>query len=176
MGKPDALSRSAQHEVKDEDDNRDQVVLGPDRFRVLASLRGHATAGVDEDLLKRIRTCSEKDAEVTEALAKVQELGPRLLKKGLEEWNTENGLLLFRGKVYVPNDPVLRKELVRRHHDVPAAGHPGRAKTLELLSRNYWWPGMTKFVHEYVDTCDVDRKSTRLNSSHSGETRMPSSA
>lgn len=98
---------------------------------------------------------SEKNAKVTETLAKVQKLGPCLLKKGTEEWNTENGLLLFRGKFYVPNNSLLRKELVRWHHGVPVAGHPGRAKTLELLSCNYWWPGMTKFVNEYVDTCDV---------------------
>ena len=29
---------------------------------------------------------------------------------------------------------------------------------------------------EYVDRAQLDRKSTRLNSSHSGESRMPSSA
>lgn len=67
---------------------------------------------MDKDLLQCIRTCSEKDAEVTEALAKVQELGPRLLKKGIEEWNTENGLLLLWGKVYVFNNSLLQKELV----------------------------------------------------------------
>lgn len=159
MGKPNALSISKQHKVKDEDDNYDQVVLGSDGFRVLASLWGHTQAGTDNDLLQRIRTCSEKNAEVTEALAKVQELEPRLLKKGLKEWNTENGLLLFWRTVYVPNNSSLRKELVRWHHDVLAARYPGRAKTLELLSRNYWWPEMTKFVNEYVDTCDTCQRT-----------------
>ena len=110
---------------------------------------------VDRDLLQRIRSCSEKDTEVAEALSKVQELGPRLLQKGIEEWNTEQGLLLFRGKVYVPNDPQLRKELVQRHHDAPPAGHPGRAKTLELLSCNYWWPGITVDIKKYIQGCDI---------------------
>ena len=35
------------------------------------------------------------------------------------------------------------------------------------------WPGPRGL---YVDDRSVDRKSTRLNSSHSGESRMPSSA
>ena len=109
--------------------------------------------------MKRIRDCSTREAEVADALAKVQTLGPRKLREGLDEWNTEHGLLLFRGKVYVPNDPELRKELVAMHHDTPAAGHPGRYKTLELLSRNYWWPSMTKFVNEYVDTCDICQRT-----------------
>ena len=137
MGKSDTLTRQSQHEVKDNDDNHEQVVLPADRFRVLASQRGQASVVPDRDLLKRIRNCSEKDATVADALAKVHQLGPRQLRKGIEEWTTENGLLLFRGKVYVPKDLELRKELTCLHHDVPAAGHPGRYKTLELLSRNY---------------------------------------
>ena len=31
-------------------------------------------------------------------------------------------------------------------------------------------------IHDVVNTIISDRKSTRLNSSHSGESRMPSSA
>ena len=34
-------------------------------------------------------------------------LGPRRLTDGLQEWNLEDGLLLFKGKIYVPNDPAL---------------------------------------------------------------------
>ena len=134
MGKSDTLTRQSQHEVKDNDDNHEQVVLPADCFRVLASQRGQASVVPDRDLLKRIRNCSEKDATVADALAKVHQLGPRQLRKGIEEWTTENGLLLFRGKVYVPKDLELRKELTCLHHDVPAAGHPRRYKTLELLS------------------------------------------
>ena len=29
--------------------------------------------------------------------------GPREFKKSLEDWNFENGLLLYRGKVYIPH-------------------------------------------------------------------------
>jgi len=41
------------------------------------------------------------------------------------------------------------------HHDLPSAGHPGRWKTYELVSRNYWWSGMTIFVKKYVTGCDM---------------------
>ena len=34
-------------------------------------------------------------------------------------------------------------------------GHPGRWKTLELVMRNHWWPGIFKFVLSYVDGCDT---------------------
>ena len=34
--------------------------------------------------------------------------------------------MLKKGKVYVPKDEELRMEVIRLHHDVPAAGHGGR--------------------------------------------------
>ena len=71
-----------------------------------------------------------------------------------EEWSEEQGLVLFRGKVYVPKDIKLRLEIIKLHHDLPAAGHPGQWKTLELVSRNYWWPGITAQVKSYVSGCD----------------------
>ena len=59
MGKSDALTRQSLHEVKDNDDNLEQVVLAPERFKVLASQRGQASVVPDQGLLRRIRECSE---------------------------------------------------------------------------------------------------------------------
>ena len=42
-----------------------------------------------------------------------------------EEWQIEGDLVLKEGKVYVPKDEELRAEVIRLHHDVPAAGHRG---------------------------------------------------
>jgi len=43
-----------------------------------------------------------------------------------EEWRIEGDLVIKEGKIYVPKDMELRMELIRLHHDVPAAGHGGR--------------------------------------------------
>jgi len=40
-------------------------------------------------------------------------------------------------------------------HDSRLAGHSGRWKTLELVSQNYWWPQMSRYVGRYVSTCDM---------------------
>jgi len=40
-------------------------------------------------------------------------------------------------------------------HDTKVAGHPGRWKTLELVSRNYWWPQMSRYIGQYVSTCNL---------------------
>ncbi|KAF9800025.1 hypothetical protein IEO21_10452 [Rhodonia placenta] len=154
-GKADALSHRSDHQVSNEDDNTNEVVLKQEHFHIAATQRGHASVTVDQSLLKCIRECSEKDWAVAKALEKVQNLRPPRLQKGFEEWNAEQGLLLFRRMVYVPKNAELWRDIVKIHHDSLIAGHGGRAKTLELISRNYWWPGISKFVNEYVSTCDV---------------------
>jgi len=67
----------------------------------------------------------------------------------------EGDLVLKEGKVYVPKDEELRAEVIQLHHDVLAVGHEGRWKTVELVTRNYWWPGVTRDVGKYVEGCDA---------------------
>jgi len=68
-----------------------------------------------------------------------------------DEWIEEQGLILFRGKVYVPRDEELRKEITRLHHNTSISGHLGCWKMLELVMRNYWWPGISKYVLSHVN-------------------------
>lgn len=68
----------------------------------------------------------------------------------LAECNDVGGGLQYHGMYYVPAHPALRLHLVQEHHDLPAAGHPGRAKTLDFLSRNFYWPKMRQYVDQYV--------------------------
>ena len=49
----------------------------------------------------------------------------------------------------------LQRRIVSLCHDSRQSGHPGRWKTLELVSRNYWWPRMSWYVGGYVSTCDL---------------------
>jgi len=39
-----------------------------------------------------------------------------------------------------------------KEEPVVLAGRSGRWKTLELVSRNYWWPQMSRYVGRYVST------------------------
>ena len=45
---------------------------------------------------------------------------------------------------------TLREELIR---DVHGLGHLGMGKTLELMQRRYYWPGMTRDVKSYIKGC-----------------------
>jgi len=66
-----------------------------------------------------------------------------------------DGLLYFWGKIYVLDTSDLCCQIVTLSHDSRLAGHSRRWKTLELVSRNYWWPQMSRFVGRYISTCDM---------------------
>ena len=81
------------------------------------------------------------------------------------------GRLLYRGKFNVPAYGRLRLYLIQTHHEVPAAGHPGRSKTLELLSRNYHWPEMRQDVERFVRNCHICRQSKTSRHAPFGDLR-----
>ena len=58
-------------------------------------------------------------------------------------------LVLKERKLYVLKDKMLRTEIIQLHHDTPIAGHRGKWKMTELVTRNYWWLGITKDVGQY---------------------------
>ena len=74
-----------------------------------------------------------------------------LFPRGIDH---NKGLVLKEGRVYVPKNEKLRVEIIQLHHDTLIAGHGRQWKTVELVTRNYWWPGIMKEVKRYVEGCD----------------------
>lgn len=154
MGKADALSRRADHHDGVELDNSNVVLLKPEHIRVLAGGRGDLPAdAAAAAILQDIRAAADFDDSVSRGVAALHEL--QRLGRSSDEWDEDDGLILYRGKIYVPKDGELRRRVVEGHHDSIITGHPGRWRTYELVARNYWWPGMVKFIAAYVAGCDA---------------------
>ena len=107
-----------------------------------------------------IRTALATD-ELAIEIAKALDTGEKLLTGKhsrsvlLGECIVENALLYVYGLIYAPDNENLYREILHAHHDYPAAGHPGCAATYELISRDYWWPGMRKTIARYLANCDT---------------------
>ena len=93
-------------------------------------------------MLKKIRKNNTREKEVVQALEK---------NNGLT-WE-EDGVAYMEGRIYVPNNKEIREEILREHHDPADIGHPGQHRMMELLKRNYWWPGLKEDVKRYVQGC-----------------------
>ena len=133
-----------------EKDNENQVMLKEEwlEVRVMEQL----VKGPEKEIVKKIKEARDKDEEVIKAIEEIKKAGVKMLRN--EEWQIEEGLVLKEGRVYVPKDEKLRVEIIQLHHDIPITGHEGQWKTVELVTRNYWWPEVTKEVKRYVEGCD----------------------
>ena len=80
----------------------------------------------------------------------------------VSKWDKRNGLWL------VPEEH--RLEVLRQHHDSEVAGHWGRHRTQELVSRNFTWDTWSEDVANYVAGCIKCQKSTADR--HSRQTKL----
>ncbi|KAF7760451.1 hypothetical protein Agabi119p4_11127 [Agaricus bisporus var. burnettii] len=158
MGKADALSRRPNFEQGTKDDNKDQTLLKPEYFAIRAMEEGHMLINAEEEgILDEIRKSEAKEDDVVKAVEEMKRVKVKSLRG--DEWKLEEGLVLKKGKVYVPKDETLRMKIIRLHHNTPIAGHGGQWKTVKMVTRNYWWPGVTKQVQKYVEGCDQSQQN-----------------
>ena len=105
------------------------------------------------DLRDKIMTATEVDELATNIRDCLQKQLLPPMHTALSNWSFTDGLITYKGKIYVPTNMKLRREVVTSFHDSPLAGHPRFFKTLHLIKEHYWWPGMTVFLKKYIDGC-----------------------
>ena len=83
-------------------------------------------------------------------------------KLGLQE---RRGLLWQKHRLYVPSGDNLRNDLLYWYHDVPWCAHLGIRKTVEMVTREFFWPRMHEDIATYVRTCTSCQmnKTDRIN-------------
>ena len=80
------------------------------------------------------------------------------------EQQIEDELVLKERKIYVLRNKDLRLEIIQLHHDMLITEHERQQKTVELITRNYWWPEVIKEVKLYMKRCNQvseDKKQSR---------------
>ena len=97
---------------------------------------GHQQDSFPHKVLQQLRDSEQRFKEIT-----------------LSECTEVNEQLHYRECVYILDHHPLRLRLCKEHHDTSVTEHPEKAKTYELLIRNYYWPNMQHFVNQYVQNC-----------------------
>ena len=111
------MSRRADHEMGIDLDNMNQMLLKPEFFAINALEATYELPINDEIILKEIKATLLLD-EVTKDYKLLLKSSPREFEKSLQDWNYENGLLLYRGKIYIPHS-VGRHFVTTDRSDVP---------------------------------------------------------
>ena len=155
--KPDSLTR--RWDVYPKGGNSDYATINPNNLRpmftqeqISASLRATellgpvlgATVIMDQEQLNTdILTALPDDPVYSERL-----------KNPLPNWLiTPDGFLRHNNLIYIPDANDLRLRVLQHKHDHILSGHPGQNKTVDLIRRDYTWPGLREFVKKYVKSC-----------------------
>jgi len=132
MRKANRLSRRSDWKVGVEKDNEDQVLI---KDNWICSLQEVVIEGPEVEMLEKIKKARSKDKDIVRVVEEMKRAKVKELQEN--KWKIEGKLVLKEEKVYIPKDEKLRAEVIQLHHDVPAAEHGGRWKTVELVTRNY---------------------------------------
>jgi transposase InsO family protein len=141
--------------------NRRQVrwseTLGQYKFKIVY------TPGKDNgraDALSR-RSDIAGTKEITQStILKIHEDGSLGPAKGLRRLKMSIG-------IEVPEE--LQEAIIRQHHDDPVHGHPGVARTMEQIQRNYQFSGMKDKVASYIKKCADCQKNKHSTHAPYGE-------
>jgi hypothetical protein len=174
-GKPDALSRRAEHRPEKGGQNyqpveqvlkpgqwvpesyRDDRMWNPYAQEVLLSsvhIQGlRPVVKLSKDVEQEIVEKAGDDLIWQEQYEKAKEDGA-VEGEVLADVTHGGGMLYRKGKIWIPRDPALKKLIFESEHDSRVAGHMGMDKTVELIGRNFYWPGMAEEIEDFVRSCD----------------------
>jgi hypothetical protein len=186
QGKPDALSRrpdyrpykegggaAAQGEsifLKTDQVDTSLLDSAVDVVAVKLNTIGAQAITTDDDLAQAIKNALPNDPNIGPYLENLSD--PTLpqeddVKEFLEPFSLRDDLVLRNGLVYIPQNDEIKVQILKSCHDSFTAGHLGQAKTLELVTRDYHWPGMRQFINEYIKSCDTcSRNKTPRQTPH----------
>ncbi|ESK86779.1 pro-pol protein [Moniliophthora roreri MCA 2997] len=145
MIQSDALSCQDDHIMGEDNDNKN-VILLPDSLFINV---------VDMELQDKLKARLGTDDFHKMALETLTTTGLPPIKLALSDWEINDSLIWYKGCIYIPDDIVLRREIMQTIHKGQPFRHPGQFGTVDLVQRDYWWLGMAKFIESFVDGCAI---------------------
>ena len=103
--------------------------------------------------IEKIKISKKKDMEVVRIVKEIKKTRVKVLRGDKQQ--VEEDLVLKKRKMYIPKNEELRVEIIQLYYDILVVEHEERQETMELVIRNYWWPGIIKDIGKYMDGCDV---------------------
>jgi hypothetical protein len=74
-------------------------------------------------------------------------------KAGKAGWKLEKGLLTRFDRLIVLDIGFLRTRLIKEVHARRVTAHSGQKKTRQLVTEQYYWPGLPSDCDTYVNNC-----------------------
>ena len=139
-GKSDALSRRSDYRPSEEEEYGEPLLKKSQLMGFLS-----VVSSIEEaPIIAKIRQDLKSDPHAMRISADLV---------SHTDYTLKDDLLFYQGLLYVPES--CRLQVLQDRHDALAAGHFGRAKTFELVSHDFWWPGLRRHIAKFISTCDL---------------------
>ena len=130
---------------------RKEIIRGLERTEIEVVL-GHfeaylASLSVQPTLVDRIKLSQADDPHLKKIMDEV------CSGKKSEFSIFEDGALRFGSRLCVPNDPLIKKEILEEAHYSPYTIHLGSTKMYRDLCENFWWNNMKREIAHFVEQC-----------------------
>lgn len=74
---------------------------------------------------------------------------------GRKHFTLNSGLIRFKGRVWIGDNPTLQSKLLTELHSSPIGGHSGFPVTYRKLKQLFAWPKMKKMTKTFVQQCQI---------------------
>jgi hypothetical protein len=64
-----------------------------------------------------------------------------------------DGLLTYKGRLYIPNCDDLKRFIMDELHKMPYTGHHGYQKMITSTRKLFYWPEIEKYIVDYLSKC-----------------------
>jgi len=109
INKADVLSRHPDYKEGIASENVETILLTlekfllkPEQFHIQALHNMAIAMGINKELKEAIQEAIKTDTLMGQKLKDILTSGPRQVNKGLQEWNYKDGLILYKGLIYIP--------------------------------------------------------------------------
>jgi len=94
---------------------------------------------VEITMIKRKTTVEEGNIlkEIKRNITREKKVFQALKKENSLTWE-KDGVVYMEGRIYIPNNKKIKKEILKENHDLADIRHPEQHRMLELIKRTYW--------------------------------------
>lgn len=103
----------------------------------------HAVTGPVWEIWDRIQTATLDSPDLAAIQRRIDDRDP-------EDYEWAEGLLLFHGKVMVPDVDNLQTEIISHFHESHMGGHSGIYRTWVRIAATFFWPGLKMEASENI--------------------------
>ena len=111
------------------------------------------TRNFDAEFISKIITASKEDQEWQEMLTELEKLREEE-KEFPKNWQSNDRLLYYKNRLYIPDNDKRYTPIAKGCHDSGVAGHFGQEKTIEIVTRDFNWKGLTVWINDYLRSYD----------------------